>query len=136
MVLCKSMKPRNSLILSISMFLALLGCSNNFTTKTNLDRDNFTDYFSSTSVKIYESEKAFTDTFLYVGIVEGEDCQRKAHHAKPSEVIARTNARQAAYKLKANAIIFTGCALVEDTHQSKQCLTTIVCYGKAYYISH
>jgi RcsF protein len=117
-----------------TVMLMLVSCSQ-FSTSTNLDRSNFTHYFSSSNVTIFESEQDFTGAYRYVGLVEGEDCQLKDHHAQPNEVIARTKARKSAAKLKANAIIFTGCALIGNDQHSKQCTATTVCYGKAYFVN-
>jgi len=125
----------------LTITLLLTSCSNTYTTKTNVDKENFSDYFASSNVKMYKSEKDFNTTFQYIGLVEGEDCQAKEHHAEPDEVNARTNARKAANKLKANAVVFTGCTLISKEQASqnptpKQCVATTVCYGKAYYLNH
>lgn len=123
-------------VVSITLFIIVLlqGCSH-FTTSTNLDSRNFDNYFSASHVIIYSNEKEFKSTYQYIGLVEGEDCQAKAHYAKPDEIIARTNARKHADKIKANAIIFTGCALINNNQSEKQCVATTVCYGKAYFVN-
>ncbi len=123
-------------VVSITLFITILlvGCSH-FTTSTNLDSSNFDSYFSASHVIIYNDEKEFKSTYQYVGLVEGEDCQQKAHYAKPDEIIARTNARKHADEIKANAIIFTGCAIIDNDQSAKQCLATTVCYGKAYFVN-
>ena len=121
--------------LLLSAFILLLsGCAANYTVKTNVDRENFKHYFSPVEVKIYSSEQDINGEYQLVGIVEGEDCQTKAHHQQPDEIVARTNARRQAYNKKANAIIFTGCALIEKNQADKQCIATTVCYGKAYQV--
>jgi len=102
---------------------------------TNLDKENFQQYFAPTSVKIYQTEQDFPSSYQFIGAVEGQDCQVKPHLASPDKIIARTHARAQAFKKNANAIIFTGCALIEDDNASKQCLSTLVCYGKAYFIN-
>ena len=118
----------------ITITSVLNGCSH-FSTSTNLDRSNFNDYFSPSHVTIYKDEKDFTGAYKYLGLVEGEDCQVKAHHAKPDEIIARTNARKHADKLNANAVVFSGCALINNDEPSEQCIATTVCYGKAYFVT-
>jgi len=90
-------------------------------------------------VTIYQSEEQITKRYKFIGLVEGEDCQLKVHHAAPDEINARTNARKQAFERKANAIIFTGCATIDATSangqpQKKHCLSTLVCYGKAYQL--
>jgi len=119
----------------LSTFCFISGCSSNYSISTNLDKKNFQQYFAPTSVKIYQSEQEFNAAYQFIGLVEGQDCQAKAHLAAPDEVIARTHARAQAYKQNANAIIFTGCGLITDDKSSKQCLATLVCYGKAYVVN-
>ena len=126
------------LILSlISVFL--LSCNSNYTVSTNLDSNNFKNYFSPTKVTIYQSEQDIPQHYQLIGVVEGEDCQLKVHHAAPDEINARTNARRQAFKLQANGIVFTSCTIINSpiAHQSpekQQCLSTVVCYGKAYKV--
>jgi len=136
------------------LMLLLASCSGNFTGRANIDTQNFRDYFAPSKVEIYQSIDEFTGKYKYLGLVDGEDCQSKAHLAKPDNVIARTQARTKAYQLKANAIIFTGCALLSEDGSSienintksinknhvnaentpKQCIASTVCYGQAYYV--
>ncbi len=119
----------------VSVFILLIvSCSSKFDTSTNLDAENFTNYFAPSNVTIYTSTNEFKTQYKYMGLVEGENCQAKAHHAKPDDVMARTEARKKAYQLKANAIIFTGCALLPDESTAKQCVASTVCYGQAYYV--
>ena len=95
-----------------------------------MDKENFTEYFAPSKVNIYERESDINGRFKTLGLVEGEDCQLKAHLAEPDRIIARTQARSKAYKLGANGIVFTGCATI----QSQQCIAQIVCYGQMYQI--
>ncbi|MBU2894796.1 rcsF protein [Colwellia sp. D2M02] len=119
------------LFVALSITTLLIGCSGNYAFNSNVKGDNVEEYFSASHVKIYENEKAFSGAKNYLGIVEGEDCQAKSHLAPPDELNARTQARQAAYKLQANAIVFTSCVNIE----SKQCVAQIVCYAKAYQVT-
>lgn len=119
-------------ILALSILLS--SCSSNFTTRTNLDAKNFSDYFSPSKVSIITSINDLEGEYKYLGLVEGEDCQKKQHHAKPDEINARTQARKKAYKLNANAIIFTGCAQLNKEATSKQCVSATVCYAQAYLL--
>ncbi|WP_077341795.1 Rcs stress response system protein RcsF [Pseudocolwellia agarivorans] len=124
---------KNTFLTLLSLSL-LTSCSSNFDSSTNLDAENFTNYFAPSNVTIYTSTDEFKTQYKYMGLVEGENCQAKAHHAKPDDVMARTEARKKAYQLKANAIIFTGCALLPDESTAKQCIASTVCYGQAYYV--
>ncbi|MCO4799497.1 MAG: rcsF protein [Colwelliaceae bacterium] len=123
-------------LLSLALLpLLIFSCANRYSVSTNLDRENFKHYFSPSKVKIYQDEQSITGKYRYIGSVDGEDCQKKVHHQVPDEVIARTDARRKAFQLGANAIVFTGCALIEKNEANKQCVSTKVCYGKAYQIS-
>jgi len=106
----------------------LISCSGNYTFESNVKADNAEQYFSASKVKIFEDESEFMSAFQYVGLVEGEDCQKKEHLAAPDAINARTQARQAAFLQQANAVIFTSCVNIE----TKQCVAQVVCYGKAY----
>lgn len=121
---------------SITILLVLLsaGCAKINDISTNLDRDNFKNYFSPTRVKIVTSEKEFTGHYKFLGLVEGESCQEKAYHAVPNEIDARTEARRQAYKLEANAIIFSQCVMIETDKAAKYCIASTVCYGRAYKV--
>jgi RcsF protein len=113
------------------------GCS--YSVSTNLDEDNFTDYFSAGEVKIFKSltelQKEVGQSYKSIGLIEGESCQIKQHHAAPGEVEARTAARKSAYQQGATAIVFSGCATIDNqmgNHTNQQCISTLVCYGQAY----
>lgn len=116
-------------ILALLITLPLLAnCSGNYTFESNVQPDNAQQYFSASKVKIFNDESEFASVFEYVGLVEGEDCQKKEHLAAPDPINARTEARQAAFLQQANAIIFTSCVDIETKH----CVAQVVCYGKAY----
>lgn len=106
----------------------LISCSGNYSFESNVKADNAEQYFSASKVKIFEDESEFKSSFQYVGLVEGEDCQKKSHLAAPDAINARTQARQAAFLQQANAVIFTSCIDIETKH----CVAQVVCYGKAY----
>jgi RcsF protein len=115
--------------LSILIVLPLLAsCSGNYTFESNVKPDNANEYFSASKVQIFKNETEFMSIFQYVGLVEGEDCQKEPHLASPDAINARTQARRAAYLQQANAVIFTSCVDIETKH----CVAQVVCYGKAY----
>jgi RcsF protein len=122
------------ILLTSICILGLTACSMGYSVSTNVDKSNFKQYFSPAKVRIYQNESQFNGRATLLGIVEGEDCQVKAHHRQPDKVEARTQARRKAYQMHANAIVFTGCALIEKDKASKQCLSSVVCYGKAYQV--
>jgi len=116
---------------AILMAAALLGgCSSQYNVSTNLDEENFREYFSPARVRIFQNEQEFPGDHRYVGLVEGQDCQIKPHHAAPNKINARTEARRQAYDKNANAVIFTGCTDIE----SQVCTRLLVCYAKAYQV--
>jgi RcsF protein len=119
--------------------LLLCSCNSNFTVSTNVDSNNFKDYFSASKVAIYQSENEMLKRYKFIGLVEGQDCQLKAHHGPPDKINARTDARKQAFEQQANAVVFTGCVIIDSavTHQQpqkQQCLSTLVCYAKAYQV--
>lgn len=125
------MKALSLVIIASLIPLTLIGCAQISEVNTNLDQENFTHYFSPTEVKIFRDELSFQTKSKMLGMVEGEHCQLKAHHAVPDEIEARTMARRKAYQLGANAIVFSGCAAIE---KNSQCHAAVVCYGKAYFV--
>jgi RcsF protein len=135
----KKINNQNQKFTTLLATFLLISCNSNYTVSTNLDSDNFKDYFSPGQVTIFQSEKDMVKRYKFIGLVEGEDCQLKSHHAAPDEINARTHARKQAFEREANAIVFTGCATINDTNtnqqpQKQQCLSTLVCYGKAYQV--
>jgi len=120
----------------------LTACSSQYQFNSNVDKDSIVDYFSASTVKVYADEASLPDKHRFIATVEGDDCQEQQHHAKPSAVNARTKARQQAYKLNTNAVIFSSCsALTADElaamyHgvDNHQCFAITVCYGKAYIV--
>jgi RcsF protein len=128
-------KKFNIVKLTIAVaLLALSACSSQYTVSTNLDKENFKNYFSPAQVKVVKDEHEFVGRYKLIGMVEGQNCQARAHHAAPDQIAARTQARRQALKMQANAVIFTGCALIKDDQANKQCAATLVCYGKAYQV--
>ncbi len=117
--------------LSILPLVALLcACTSVDGVSTNLDKENFTNYYAASKVKMYDSEKSFPGQYHALGLVEGESCQLKANEAPANDIDARTDARKKAAAKQANAIVFTACVAIED----QQCLSLQVCYGKAYQL--
>lgn len=125
------------------MVISVAACNSNYQLSTNLDKENFQQYFSAAEVKIYENESDMPARHKFIGLVEGQDCQEKSHHAEPDEISARTQARQQAFEQKANGIVFTGCAALAPEHlaqlsqsnDAQQCHAITICYGKAYLVA-
>jgi len=109
---------------------AISGCANHYTFSSNLDRQNFEQYFAPSHVKVFPNASDLPMNSQYLGVIEGQDCQAKVHLAEPSMTIAKTDALRNAYAKKANAVVFTGCASVS----TKQCVQQLICYGEAYQL--
>ena len=128
--------------LLISPLIVLLTSCSVENLSTNLDKDNFSDYFSAGNVEIYKNEKDIMARYQFIGAVEGQDCQTKAHHAVPDEINARTQARRQAFDKQANGIVFSGCALLtqqqlsqlNNSNDAQQCHAIVICYAKAFSI--
>lgn len=135
---------KNNFIISFIVLstMTLIASCNSRHVSTNLDKENFSDYFSASKVKIYTQEKEITTGHKYIGAVEGQDCQIKPHHAAPDEINARTQARQQAFEQRANAVVFIGCALLtseqlaqlNDSNDAQQCHAIVICYAKAFIV--
>jgi len=118
-----------STIIKVTFITSLMsGCSGNYSFDSNMKADSAEQYFSANKIKVFDDETEFKSSFIYVGLVEGEDCQKAKHLAPPDAINARTQARQTAFLQKANAVIFTSCIDIDTKH----CVAQIVCYGKAY----
>jgi len=119
----------------------IASCSGRYVS-TNFDKGNFSDYFSASKVKIFEQEEDIKLRHNYIGIVEGQDCQVKAHHAVPDKINARTEARRRAFEQQANAVVFTGCTLLSSeklaqlnrSNDAQQCHAIVICYAKAFAV--
>ncbi len=128
-------------LLFLMTITLLTSCSVN-NVSTNIDKENFSHYFSAANVEIYQSENDINAHYQFIGAVEGQDCQVKAHHAVPDKINARTQARQQAFDNQANGIVFTGCALLtqkqlaqlNSSNDAQQCYAVIICYAKAYAV--
>jgi len=137
------MKKKNFIIPFIVLTtMTLIASCNSRYVSTNLDKENFSDYFSASNVKIYTQEKEITTRHQYIGVVEGQDCQIKPHHAAPDEINARTQARHQAFNQQANGVVFTGCALLtsqqlaqlNNSNDAQQCHAIVICYAKAFIV--
>ena len=118
-------------LLIISSISLLSACANGPSIETNLDKENFDDYFAAGNVIVYQNEDELPGKVVSLGLVEGESCKAKENDIPANAADARTMAREKAASMEANAVIFTSCTLIED----QQCLEMMVCYGKAFQVS-
>ena len=118
-------------LLIISSISLLSACANGPSIETNLDKENFDEYFAAGNVIVYQNEDELPGKVVSLGLVEGESCKAKENDIPANAADARTMAREKAASMEANAVIFTSCTLIED----QQCLEMMVCYGKAFQVS-
>jgi len=107
------------------------GCSG-YEVNTNLDRENFSDYFKPSQVTVYERQQLQSLNYQRLGTVEGESCQSSQLDPPPSEADARTEARRRAAELGANGLWIDQCLQVEP---NKDCIALLVCYGQAIKVA-
>ncbi|WP_371185863.1 Rcs stress response system protein RcsF [Thalassotalea maritima] len=105
------------------------GCTSVPAVNTNLDKENFHDYFSVSQVTVYQKHTLPTSA-TYIGLVEGNSCKLNSNDKPANDSDARTVARAQAAKLGAQGVVFSACTEVADN----QCLQMKVCYAQAYRI--
>lgn len=139
MLLCHS-----SLFASIykeySMFrIILLTCCallssacSNYQFTSNLDRENFDEYFKPSQVTIYEKDELLKLDYEVLGAVEGSSCQVEQNDPLADIREARTKARVNAATLKANGVIFQTCI---NFKPDAACISNIICYGRALNVT-
>lgn len=107
--------------------LLLLGCSN-YQFSSNVDKENFDEYFKPSQVTIYDKSELTLLNYELLGAVEGSSCQEEPNDLPADIKEARTNARINAADMHANGIVFQSCIEFE---QDKTCVSNIICYGRA-----
>ncbi len=91
--------------LILMMPLIASGCAD-FAFNSNLDKENFDEYFKPGGVRIYEQNQLADLNYLYLGTVEGESCQADANQAVPNAGEARTLARRRVADMGGNGVSF------------------------------
>ena len=114
-------------LIAISFFGLLTGCSN-YQFNSNLDKQNFDEYFKPSQVTIYEKSELLNLNYETLGAVDGSSCQLKEKDIPANLKEARTNARINAANMHANGIVFQTCLNFE---QDRTCVSNIICYGHA-----
>lgn len=110
------------------MSIAVVGCSW-FTFSTNIDPQNFTEYYKASLVKQYSKEDLQSiEDYEDLGTVDGISCQVSEEEPTPSEKLAQRDLLEKSYDLGANAIIMGKCIELEAT---LHCIREYTCYGQA-----
>ena len=118
----------------IALFSAIFlsGCSN-YQFSSNIDKQNFQEYFKPSQVTIYSKSNLNELEYQLLGAVEGSSCQQESNQLPASIKEARTNARINAANINANGIIFQSCINFESDNS---CLSNIICYGRAIDVTN
>ncbi|MBW8190444.1 hypothetical protein K0504_05290 [Neiella marina] len=117
-------------ILVIVLSVLVTACAGDYDVSTNLDPQNFKNYFKPSEVVVY-SEQTLPENAKRAGAVSGLSCQATPHDVPASNADARTDARIKSANLGANALIIDVCETESDTREP-QCVELITCYGRAF----
>lgn len=118
------------IIISFTAFLTT-ACSN-FDFSSNIDKQNFDDYFKPSEVTVYEKSQLQDLDYKFIAAVDGSSCQEEEKD-RPADIReARTNARIKAAEMKANGIVFQTCLTFE---RDASCISNIICYGRAIKVA-
>ncbi len=113
---------------SVLFSVLFLSACSNYQFSTNLDKENFDEYFKPSQVTIYQKSDLQELDYQLLGAVEGSSCQERENQLPADIKEARTNARINAANMNANGIVFQSCINFEA---DKICLSNIICYGRA-----
>ncbi|WP_409420562.1 Rcs stress response system protein RcsF [Pseudaeromonas sp. ZJS20] len=123
---------RLPLALPLSLSLVLLtGCSM-FSFHTNIDKENFTEYFKPGTVALVEKAQLEDLNYEVLGTVEAESCQADADQPVPNLGDARTQARRKVADMGGNGLLMGKCVTLEQT---ADCLSSLLCYGQALKVA-
>jgi len=138
MLLCHSSSPPTiykephmlRILVISSCTLLLSGCSN-FQFSSNLDKDNFDEYFKPSQVTVYTKPQLADLDYTFIGAVAGSSCQEDENDRPADIKQARTNARINAAEQNANAIVFQSCLTFKA---DKSCISNIICYAQTFHV--
>lgn len=116
--------------LALIVPLLLAACASDYEVNTNLDRQNFENYFKPSAVTIYNAD-TLPPGSQRLSDVTGTSCQAMPSDIPASDADARTQARIKSADLGANALIIDVCDTEADT-RNPQCSELITCYGRAF----
>ena len=119
---------KNSFILFAASFCNL-ACTQSYDVHTNLDPENFKQYYKPSQVVLYESDQLPIGT-KSIAAITGQSCQIASLDKPANLAEARTEARIAAANLGANGLVIDICETEQNT-ESPKCITLMSCYGRA-----
>lgn len=109
----------------------LLSACSNVSFESNLNPQNFKEYYKPASVDDYTQEEIAKHRYHSLGMVSGIACQEKESDFIARESEARTAARIKAADMGANGIVFGKCVRLEKT---QACNVSVTCYGEAFIV--
>lgn len=114
--------------LTVSCFMIFLTACSNLHFSSNLDKENFDEYFKPSQVVVYTKSQLAELDYTFIAAVEGSSCQEEEKDLPADIKEARTQARINAANLHANGIVFQQCLTFEA---DAACVSNIICYGRA-----
>ena len=116
-------------VLPCMISASLLGGCSWFSFSTNVDPENFREYFKASGVtEISRAEMASLADYDDLGMVEASDCMATEEDAAPSKGNAMKSLLENASDKGADAVAGARCVTVTDTLQCKE---EITCYAQA-----
>lgn len=116
-------------IVPCAVSLSLLSGCTWFSFSTNVDPENFREYFKASGVsEITRAQMASLDAYDDLGMVESSDCMETEDDAAPSKGVAMKTLLEQASDKGADAVAGAKCVTVTDTLKCKE---EITCYAQA-----
>ncbi|GAA5219137.1 Rcs stress response system protein RcsF [Corallincola platygyrae] len=119
------------LLVSVMAVIGLTGCAENYTFSTNLDQENFQEYYRASSVKVYQQSDLASLKYDKLGPVQGESCRNKADLPPAQASDARTQARRSTAEMGGNGVVFSNCVTLIEDDALPGCIDSVICTGIA-----
>lgn len=112
----------------ISLTSIVLSACSHLEFSSNVDKQNFKDYFKPSQVSVYEKSQLTDLDYQFIGTVDGSSCQVQEKDRPADIKEARTDARIRAAEMQANGVVFQSCLTFK---KDSACVSNIICYGRA-----
>lgn len=116
-------------IIHLPISLLLISCAQTYEIHTNLDKENFEDYFKPSQVKIVPLAE-LPKGFKSIAAISGASCQKTSNDRPASKAEATAQARIAAAELNANGVVVDVCETQQQT-EIPECHVLLTCYARA-----
>lgn len=121
-------------MLVCGLAFGLSSCTS-YTFKSNLDPQNFVDYYKISSVEIVDKDYLDDKAYIVLANIKGISCQEQKRDMVANETDARIALRQEALKYhKANAVLLDKCIRIKHEEADATCLESVTCYGQALQV--